>query len=252
MAQHSPYIVNLTDIEIELGDKTILSRLNLKVKAGETLSIIGTGGSGKSTLLKSILGILPLQAGELWLFDKNLKLLKNEELNLLRKKIGMAFQQGALFDSMSVGDNILFGLGFQKQEVPSKDIKQKIQNLLEHVKLPDAYDKFPSELSGGMKRRVGIVRALIHEPELLLLDEPTAGLDPVSTSIIINMVKNLTSSKKTTIICVTSAVDIATRLGNNIGILNNGQIIAQDTFERLKEHEDPWIRKFVTLRELPS
>ena len=241
--------IKLDQATVSLGGREVLKNVSLTVTQGEHLVIIGTGGSGKSTLLKAMAGIIPCQSGRVELFGETLSSLKEREILKLRKKVGVAFQQGALFDFMTVGENIRFALGDGEKE--TKEIKDKICAFLERVKLAGSYDKFPSELSGGMRRRVGIVRALIHSPTLLLLDEPTAGLDPVATTIIINMIQKLAEEHKATIVCVASASDIAMRFQSRIALLHEGSVSAVGTMDELLANPDPLISKFLLARQNP-
>lgn len=241
-------IVSLHDIyHAFLPNKPILQELNLSIQKGDSLTILGPGGSGKSTLLKVILGIIKPQSGSVNVLGKMLNNLKNDEKSALFKKMGMAFQQGALFDFMTVKENIMFAMEnmttFSKAEQENKAKEFLAQVLLSH-----AADKIPSELSGGMRRRVGFIRALITNPELALLDEPTAGLDPVTTTIVIDMIHNIGKSIGTTMISVTSNIDVAFRFASNVAILKDGKIIGKGTKEELLGLNDPWITNFLTIR----
>lgn len=241
-------IVSLRDIcHAFLPNKPILQDLNLALDKGEFLTILGPGGSGKSTLLKVILGIIKPQSGTVQVLGKNLGNLETDEKSLLFKKMGMAFQQGALFDFMTVKENILFAMenmtSFSKTEQ-----ENKVQQFLDQVLLSHAADKIPSELSGGMRRRVGFIRALITNPELALLDEPTAGLDPVTTTIVIDMIHSIGKSIGSTMISVTSNIDVAFRFSSQVAILKDGKIIGKGTKEELLNLNDPWITNFLTIR----
>ncbi|KAB8038686.1 ATP-binding cassette domain-containing protein [Silvanigrella paludirubra] len=242
-------IVSLHEIHHSfLQNKPVLNELNLEIQKGESLTILGPGGSGKSTLLKVILGIIKPQSGSVHVLGKTINTLKNDERSKLFKKMGMAFQQGALFDFMTVRENILFAMenmtDFKKEEREAK-----VKSFLEQVLLSHAADKIPSELSGGMRRRVGFIRALVTNPELALLDEPTAGLDPVTTTIVIDMIHKIGNNIGTTMISVTSNIDVAFRFAPNVAILKDGKIIGKGTKEQLLELNDPWITNFLTIRK---
>ena len=243
-------IVSLKNVSVSFDkNKPILQNLNFSIKSGEIVSILGPGGCGKSTLLKVILGIIKPTIGTMELYGQDVSNIKSANQNNLRKKIGMAFQQGALFDFMTVRENILFAMEnmttFSKEEQESR-----VQSFLKQVNLSNVEDKIPSELSGGMRRRVGIIRAMVTNPELALLDEPTAGLDPVTTSIVIEMIHNIGHKINTTMVCVTSSVDVAFRFAKRVGILKDGSIIGLGTLEELLQLNDEWMTHFLTLRKL--
>lgn len=242
-------IVSLHEIRHSfLQDKPVLQELNLEIKKGESLTILGPGGSGKSTLLKVILGIIKPQSGTVNVLGKTINTLKDNEHSKLFKRMGMAFQQGALFDFMTVRENILFAMenmtDFKKDER-----EERVKSFLEQVLLGHAADKIPSELSGGMRRRVGFIRALVTNPELALLDEPTAGLDPVTTTIVIDMIHKIGNNIGTTMISVTSNIDVAFRFAPNVAVLKDGKIIGKGTKEQLLDMNDPWITNFLTIRK---
>ncbi|MGY3802948.1 ABC transporter ATP-binding protein [Pigmentibacter ruber] len=231
-----------------LPNKPILQELNLNIQKGDSLTILGPGGSGKSTLLKVILGIIKPQSGSVQVLGKTINNLKDEEKSELFKKMGMAFQQGALFDFMTVKENILFAMENMTHFSKSEQ-EEKAKLFLSQVLLAHAADKLPSELSGGMRRRVGFIRALITNPELALLDEPTAGLDPVTTTIVIDMIHNIGNSIGTTMVSVTSNIDVAFRFASNVAILKDGRIVGKGTKEELLALNDPWITNFLSIRK---
>jgi phospholipid/cholesterol/gamma-HCH transport system ATP-binding protein len=244
-------IISLKDVSLFFHEgQPVLQNLDLSLNKGETVAIVGPGGCGKSTLLKMILGIIPPSQGTIEMNGLDMSRLKGIQKNTLRKKIGIAFQQGALFDFMTVRENILFAMEnmttFSKTEQESR-----VKNFLAQVNLPDVEDKIPSELSGGMRRRVGIVRAMVTNPELALLDEPTAGLDPVTTSIVIEMIHKIGKKINATMVCVTSSVDVAFRFAEKVAVLKDGKIIGLGTHEELLNLNNEWITHFLTLRSWP-
>jgi phospholipid/cholesterol/gamma-HCH transport system ATP-binding protein len=243
-------IVSLSDVSISfIKGRPILKNLNLELNTGESVSILGPGGCGKSTLLKMITGIISPTSGQIEVFGQNISKMQTENQLHVRKKIGIAFQQGALFDFMTVRENILFAMenmtnfSVQEQEF-------RVKNFLEQVNLFNVEDKIPSELSGGMRRRVGIVRAMVTNPELALLDEPTAGLDPVTTSIVIDMIHKIGEKINATMVCVTSSVEVAFRFAQKVAILKDGKIIGLGSYDELLNMGDDWISNFLTLRAL--
>ncbi len=245
-------IVSLKDVSVSFSEgNPVLKNLSLSLNKGESVSILGPGGCGKSTLLKLILGIVHphSSSGEVEIFQQNIGSLKPLEQENVRRKIGIAFQQGALFDFMNVRENILFAM--ENMTTFTKEEREKrVKIFLAQVNLPDVEEKLPSELSGGMRRRVGIVRAMVTNPELALLDEPTAGLDPVTTSIVIDMIHKIGKKINATMVCVTSSVEVAFRFAEKVAILREGRIVGLGTQEELLNLEDPWITHFLTLRAL--
>ncbi|WP_186646057.1 ABC transporter ATP-binding protein [Fluviispira vulneris] len=245
----STKIVTLNDINVSfIKNKPVLQNLDLEIFKGESLTILGPGGSGKSTLLKIILGIIEPQSGTLNVFGKNINSLLHKERSEILKKIGIAFQQGALFDFMTVSENIDFAMENMTQ-FTQKEREERIPNFLAQVNLTHASDKLPSELSGGMRRRVGFIRALITNPELALLDEPTAGLDPVTTTIVIDIIHRIGRQIGTTMVCVTSNIDVAFRFAKKVAILKDGKIIGVGTKADLLNLNNEWITNFLTIRE---
>jgi phospholipid/cholesterol/gamma-HCH transport system ATP-binding protein len=242
-------IVSLHDIHVSfLKNKPVLQNLKLEIKKGESLTILGPGGSGKSTLLKVILGIIKPQSGFVNVLGKEVNLLKHDERSTFFKKMGMAFQQGALFDFMTVRENLLFAME-NMTDFDKKEREEKVTSFLEQVLLGHAAHKIPSELSGGMRRRVGFIRALVTNPELALLDEPTAGLDPVTTTVVIDMIHKIGNSIGTTMVSVTSNIDVAFRFAPKVAILRDGNIIGKGTKQELLDLNDPWISNFLTIRK---
>ena len=241
-------IVKVQDLCKSFEGKPIINGLSIALSDGGVLSILGPGGCGKSTLLKSMLGIIPPDSGTIEISGKNVfTLTKDERISLLRT-MGMAFQQGALFDFMTVRENILFAMENMTQ-MSRMDMEERVVAMLESVNLPTAARKLPSELSGGMRRRVGIVRALATNPKLALLDEPTAGLDPVTSAVVIDMIHRLAKETKSSLICVTSNVEVAFTFAKRVAILKDGKIIGDATWEDLHDLNDEWITNFLDVRE---
>ncbi len=242
------------------GDDTpILSNLNFKIYAGERLSIVGPGGSGKSTLLKIILGLLAPQSGSVELLETDMVHgLESQKLKML-SRVGMAFQQGALFDFMTVKENLEFSM--IQAKVSKEAIEQRIFDLLHTIRLPHTKDMFPHELSGGMQRRIGIARAVASKPEFVLFDEPTSGLDPVTSSVILDMIHAITDEKteaeeqgeiqvsdQRTAVMASSAIDMSMRFADRMIILRDGEIIADSSWKKLIIGENEWISHFLSAR----
>jgi phospholipid/cholesterol/gamma-HCH transport system ATP-binding protein len=195
-----------------------------------------------------ILGIVPMDSGTIEVLGQDLATLDRSGRHALLRKVGMAFQQGALFDFMTVRENILFAME-NMTEFPRAEQEERVSKMLEAVYLPAAGRKLPSELSGGMRRRVGIVRAMVTDPRLVLLDEPTAGLDPVTSTVVIDMIHRLGEQTKSSLLCVSSSVEVAFTFAKEVAILRDGNIIGKGTWEELHALGDPWITNFLDVRE---
>ena len=243
----SQTLLNFHDVHISFGKERVLRGIDLSLKEGEHIAVLGPGGSGKSTLLKASVGLHRAQQGFVELFGTQIKNMKEDKLNALRADIGIAFQQGALFDFMTVKENILFALQNMRQKTLA-EVEEEIEEALQVVLLRHAIDKIPSQLSGGMRRRVGIVRAMITQPKLALLDEPTAGLDPVTTTVVIDMIKNLAEKNNAAFLCVTSSVEVAFTISRKVAILHEGKIQAVGTWEELTTSDDEWVKHFIEIR----
>ena len=247
----SEKIVTIKTLDVSFGSHSVLKSLNLELNKGDRLSILGPGKCGKTTLLKAMLGIIPVQKGEIFLFQKNILGLERRAKNSVRKKMSMAFQLGALFDSMTVQENLEFAIENVVQVKLHEEFKSEIPKFLAQVELAGCADKYPMELSGGMRRRIGILRALITKPKLVLFDEPTAGLDPITQTVIISMIHSITERNDMTSICVTSDMTAAFKYCDNVAIMNHeGKIIGQGTWDELLNLGNPWITKFLNLRLL--
>jgi phospholipid/cholesterol/gamma-HCH transport system ATP-binding protein len=243
-----PPVLRVANITKSFDGKPLLSGVSFTLHAHERLAILGPGGCGKSTLLKVILGIVPMDSGEVEILGRDVSNLSRTERTELLKQVGMAFQQGALFDFMTVRENILFAME-NMTTFSRMEMEERVTRMLEAVYLPAAGRKLPSELSGGMRRRVGIVRALVTDPKLALLDEPTAGLDPVTSTVVIDMIHKLGRGVGSSLLCVTSSVEVAFTFSPVVGILKDGVIVGQGTWEELHALGDPWITNFLDVRE---
>lgn len=240
-------IVELKQIAKSFGKNHLLHDVTLSLNSGEHLSILGPGGCGKSTLLKIIIGILEPDNGEVSILGNKTNEMDFKSKREVLSRIGVAFQQGALFDFQTVRENILFAME-NMTEFSLMEMEERVASMLEAVNLPRAAFKLPSELSGGMRRRVGIVRALCTDPDLALLDEPTAGLDPVTSTIVIELIHKLAEKSKSSLICMTSNVEVAFRFSKKVAILKDGRIIGQGTWDELHALNDPWITHFLDVR----
>ena len=240
-----PPIIEIKGLFKSFGkDKDVLKGVNIYVKKGENLVVLGKSGSGKSIAIKCLVRLVEADSGEIKVFGIDLTKLENEELNEIRLRIGFLFQNGALYDSMTVRENLAFPLLRHRPEFTENQVKMSIEETLESVGLSEAIDKMPSELSGGMKKRVGLARTLILKPEILLYDEPTTGLDTITSREISELIISIQKKYKTTSIIITHDMACAKFTSNRIVILRDGIIYAEGTYQVLEKSEDPWVRSF--------
>ena len=260
--------IEFRNVTMIFDDRNILNNLSFKVMKGETKIILGGSGSGKSTTIKLVLGLLKPDSGQILVDGEDITNYGEAEMMKVRKKIGMIFQEGALFDSLSVYENVAFKL--HEQGVPEADVENEVRRMLRFVNLEEAIDKMPSELSGGMRRRVGIARALVGDPKIVMFDEPTAGLDPPTARTICELAMKLRDLEDVSSIFVThemnnldyltseyAVVDEAGEVvfekeGEKLCLINskvlmirNGEIIFSGTDETLRNAGDPYIKKFL-------
>jgi phospholipid/cholesterol/gamma-HCH transport system ATP-binding protein len=231
------------DLHKAFGEKVVLDGLSFSVAEGESLVIVGPSGTGKSVLLKHLIGLVKPDSGKVYVAGEDLWALSHVERNRVRKKFGMSFQEGALFDSMSVFDNIAFPL--RRSGRPPGEVRERVRECLEIVHLPKVEQKRPSELSGGMRRRVGFARAISHEPEILLFDEPNTGLDPIMTDIIDEVILEMREKMKPTIVTITHHMESAKKIGDRVALLYGGKILYDAPPEEFLRASDPAVRQFV-------
>lgn len=239
-------IIQLKKVSKQFGDRKVLDQVDLTINNGETLVIIGRSGVGKSTILKHMAGLTNPDSGEVWVEGLQVDRLNEEKLNDLRKKMGVVFQYAALFDSLTVFENIAFRLlrdfGFS-QEKAMTVAKAK----LELVGLKDDLMKLkPAQLSGGMRKRVGLARAIAVDPEIILYDEPTSGLDPVTSEAINDLILDMQKKLKVTSVVVTHDMHSAYKVANRIAMIYDGKIIGIGTPDEIRNSKDPYIHQFVT------
>ena len=237
-------MIEIIGLEKNLNGNMVLRGVNLNIKKGSTCVIIGRSGCGKSVLLKHIVGILKADKGRIIIDGKDLSLLNEKELDTLRLQIGLVFQGGALFDSMTVGENVGFGL-IEHEHVPEKEISERVEESLGMVGLSGISNLMPADLSGGMKKRVALARALCIKPQIILYDEPTTGVDPITADSINELIKSLHDRINVTSIVVTHDMRSAYRIGDNIAMLYQGKIIAQGTPQEIENSKDPIVHQFV-------
>lgn len=237
-------MITLKDLTKVIGNKKILDKISLRIQKGETIVIIGQSGCGKSTLLKNIIGLQKPTSGEIIIFDQKITNLREEELNKVRIKMGMLFQEAALFDSMTVEENVAFPLR-QHTRYKEEKIQGIVRERLKIMGMEGTEKLMPAHLSGGMQRRVGLARALALEPEIVLYDEPTTGLDPIMKGVINNLILELKNRLKVTSIVVTHDMDTTFKVGDRIGMLHQGSLILIGTPEEIKASDNPTVQQFV-------
>ena len=237
-------MIKLINVNKSFKERAILRNINLTIDAGETLAIIGGSGSGKSTLLRLMVGLIMPTSGEIWIDDQEISHMEEEALDKVRLKMGMVFQYSALFDSMTVGENVAFGLR-EHTKYPEDKIQRIVAEKLALVGLPDAASLMPGELSGGMKKRVGLARAIAFEPSIIFYDEPDSGLDPVMTEQIDELILAMQRHLKVTSVVVTHDMESACLVGDRIAMIYEGEIIAHEPVEKFRRLKDPRIREFL-------
>ncbi|NOX18264.1 MAG: ABC transporter ATP-binding protein [Chlorobi bacterium] len=236
-------IVEIKNLSKSFDDLVVLKDISLEVSEGENLIVFGRSGTGKSVLLKCIIGLLEPDEGEVIVKGKNIQKLKPKELNEIRRNLGFLFQGAALYDSMSVRENLEFPL-IMNGKYSQKQLDEKIMRTLEHVSLTEAADKMPSELSGGMRKRIGLARSIITDPEIMLYDEPTTGLDPITSKEISELILNLQMKFNMTSIVVTHDLICAQIIADRAIFLREGKIFYQGVLSELENSSDPFLKNF--------
>ena len=237
-------MIAVRDLTKSIGSQQILRGVDLDVATGETLVIIGRSGGGKSVLLKHLVGLMQPDSGEIWIEGQNIIGLGERELAAIRRKVGILFQSGALFDSMTVEENIAFPLLEAGVRDP-KVIRETVNEMLEVIELEGQQEKMPVNLSGGMKKRVGLARSIVRRPSCVLYDEPTAGLDPVVSDSINQLIRRLQQRYHVTSVVVTHDMKSAFHIGDHIAYLHEGRIYFQGTSAELERSSDPLIQDFL-------
>jgi phospholipid/cholesterol/gamma-HCH transport system ATP-binding protein len=245
-------MILLRDVHKRFGSQVVLDGVDLDVQEGETLALLGPSGTGKSVLLKHIIGLIHPDSGIVMVDDEDVGRLRRKELAALRSRIGYVFQNGALFDSMSVFENVRLGITDEDKFRDEHYARERVAGCLKLVNLaPDVMAKFPAELSGGMRKRVGIARAIAGSPKYLLYDEPTSGLDPVNADVIDSLVKRLDNELGVTSVMVTHDVRGAFRTADRLALLTGGRIVQQGTQEEFLKSNNPKVQEFLE-RDFPD
>ena len=226
------------------GKQVVLKEISLEVGQGETLSVLGRSGTGKSVLLKLIIGLHKPDSGSIRVNGEEVTKLGLKELNEVRKKVGFLFQQAALYDSLSIEENVGFPLR-RHSNMSEEESRKRVRELLASVGMEKDAHKLPGELSGGMQKRVGLARALALEPDILLFDEPTAGLDPITAAEIDDLILRLQKEKRMTSVVVTHDIHSARAVSDRVALMRDGQVLIEGTFEDLQKSRDPFVMQFL-------
>ncbi len=237
-------MIEIIDVYKNFNSKKVLNGVNLKINKGETKVIIGRSGCGKSVLLKHIVGVLRPDRGRITVDGQDISKVSSTALNSLRMRMAMVFQGGALFDSLNVGENVGFTL-YEYSKFSPKEIEEQVEESLANVELHGIQKLMPSELSGGMKKRVAIARALCAKPEIILYDEPTTGVDPITADSINELIRSLHDKFKVTSIVVTHDMKSAYRIADNMAMIYQGKIIAEGTPEEIQKTRHPVVYQFI-------
>ena len=237
-------MIEVRALNKSFGPQPILEDVSFRIEKGESVAIIGRSGGGKSVLLKHIIGLLQPDAGEVIIEGENIVAMNERQLLRVREKFGMVFQGAALFDSLSVAENVAFPL-MRKHQLTTAEVAKRVAAALEMVDLPGTQQKKPAELSGGMRKRVGLARAIVYEPQIVLYDEPTTGLDPIVSDSIDKLIMRVRDQLKVTSIVVTHDMRSARRVGNHVLMLHERKIYANCAPEKLFASTDPVVRQFV-------
>ena len=237
-------MIKIRNLKKYFNDKKVLDGVNLEIEKGKITVIIGRSGEGKSVLIKHIIGLLKPDSGQILLDDQDITAMTERELNEVRRRFGMLFKGAALFDSMTVGENVAFPLR-EHTEMPEEDLQKVIREKLRKVGLKDIENMMPADLSGGMKKRVGLARAIAMDPEIVLFDEPTTGLDPIMSDNIATLILDTQRDLKTTYIVITHDISMTYKVADKVAMLHEGRIIEQGDVDYMKTSQNPILRQFL-------
>jgi phospholipid/cholesterol/gamma-HCH transport system ATP-binding protein len=242
--------IRVQDLTTYYGERRILDGATLEAKAGETLVILGGSGTGKSTLLRHLIRLEPPpRSGHIYIMNRDIYAMSEDEFNLVRQKIGMAFQGAALFNSMTIEDNVALPLR-ELTKLEDSTIRIVARMKLEQVGLSGVENYLPSQLSGGMKKRAGVARAMAMDPEILLFDEPSAGLDPITAAGVDQLILKLKQAFHITIVVVTHEMPSAALIADRVAMMSRGKVVATGTLEEVRANPDPWVQQF--LKRIPE
>jgi phospholipid/cholesterol/gamma-HCH transport system ATP-binding protein len=237
-------VIEITNLKKSFGEQEVLKNVSLELRKGENLVVLGKSGSGKSVLIKCIVRLMSPDSGTIVVLGENMETLKYAGLAEIRKKIGFLFQSGALYDSMTVRQNLEFPLRRIEKNLSQADIDGKVREVLDHVGLPDTVDKMPSQLSGGMRKRISLARTVIVDPQILLYDEPTTGLDPATSDEISVLINDVQKKYKTSSIIITHDIQCAKLTANRALMLQDGEVSLEGDIDMFEKSTDPVMRSF--------
>lgn len=237
-------VIEIKNLHKTFGDHNVLNGVNATIHRGEDVVILGRSGTGKSVTIKCLVGLEQPDKGSIKVFGTEITKLNGKELNEIRSRMGFMFQNGALYDSMSIRQNLTFALKHHEKDITEEDVEEKITEALDNVGLLDAIDKMPSELSGGMRKRIGMARTLIVKPEIILYDEPTSGLDTITAREISELMVAIQKKHKTTSLIITHDLACAKVTADRIMVLKDGVIAAEGTYAELEKSKDPAVQSF--------
>jgi phospholipid/cholesterol/gamma-HCH transport system ATP-binding protein len=241
----APFVA-VENLHKSFGALTVLKGVSLSVSRGETLAVLGRSGTGKSVMLRLIVGLEKPDVGSVSIHGQNIAGLSLDQMGEIRKKMGFLFQHAALYDSLTVGGNVAFPLEHHRKDLSKAERNDRVKQLLSEVGLERDIDKMPSDISGGMQKRVGLVRALALEPEILLLDEPTAGLDPISSADFNELILKLQRERQMASIVVTHDLHSAKTIAGRLALLNQGRVVIDGTFDDLQKSDIEFVKKFLS------
>lgn len=240
----SEKVIEIKDLKISFDQQYVLKNVSLHLNKGENMVVFGKSGSGKSVLIKCIAKLLKPDSGTIKVFGRTIDFISRKEQNEFRKKIGFLFQSGALYDSMTVKENLEFPLKRYQRKISQKELDEKVMEAIENVGLKDVLNKMPSELSGGMRKRIALARTIIVDPLIMLYDEPTTGLDPITSGEISELINAIQKKYNTSSIIITHDIACARAIADRVVFLKDGEVNAEGTLQELESSDDPWIKLF--------
>jgi phospholipid/cholesterol/gamma-HCH transport system ATP-binding protein len=240
-------MIDVQDVWKSFAGSPVLKGVNLQIPEGNTVVILGASGSGKTVLMKHIMGLFKPDRGEVIVDGENISAMSRQELAVFRQRMGMVFQSSALFDSMTVGDNVAFPLREHNPGLTEEQIQEKVKEKLAVVELFDVERKYPSELSGGMRKRVGLARAIVREPKIVLYDEPTTGLDPLTTESVDEMIIHARERLSVTSVVISHDIGSAFHIADRIAVINEGRIVEEGTPAEVRKTKEPFTQHFLAM-----
>ena len=242
--KNNKQVIEINNLRKGFGTQEVLKNVSLQLFKGENLAVLGKSGSGKSVLIKCIVGLFNPDYGTINVLGENVSELNNENLGELRKKVGFLFQSGALYDSMTIRQNLEFPLKRIKKDLTKKEINEKVNEALENVGLSDAIDKMPSQLSGGMRKRISLARTIVVDPMIILYDEPTTGLDPATSDEISSLINDVQKKYKTSSLIITHDIECARNTADRVIMLHDGEVYMEGNLEEFEKSGDALIKSF--------